>query len=104
MSQLTRCIDLMNRNGGEVTCGELARHGLYHKAASRLGLEALKKGYQIEFIKGEDWSKGKYRLIGSPQDSVKSNDNPCFSPFDNTIEELWPNLAKDPFAEFGGMQ
>jgi len=65
-NQFDRILELLHKNGGTVSCAELARHGLYHKAASRCGAEARRKGYVIRLVQKETWDVSYYELISEP--------------------------------------
>lgn len=71
MTQFEGILSLVKANGGEVDCGTLSRFGYFHKAASRLGVEAVKKGYQFEYVPGETWDKAKYKLVSEPKEPIK---------------------------------
>lgn len=105
MSQASRILELLKN--GDVSCAALAQEKLYHHASQRIG-ELNRKGYQIEFIKGETWDKGKYRLIGdynSPNSNGKADSSPdtLFTlPDYDAAEELKKEI--DYFKIYGGAQ
>lgn len=62
-SQKERIIEMLEQApNNEITCAELAREFLYHKAASRIGEIERERGGRIEFIRGETVMDGRYRL------------------------------------------
>lgn len=71
MSQFQRILQLIKANNGEIDCGTLAKFGAYHKASSRLGDEAERKGYKFEFIRGDTWDQARYRLVSEPMGEIK---------------------------------
>lgn len=106
MTQLERIIELMKKNGGEVTCRELAENYLYHKAASRLGVEARRKGYQI--VRRESHTESPmdavYTLLDSPQNSVRTHKKADFDMDSDLFAEVYDKNQKEAFQEHGGCQ
>jgi hypothetical protein len=88
MNQFNRCLALLKENGGQVTCGQLASRGLFHKAASRLGVEARRKGYQIAFIKGVTWDTCIYKLVSEPSRDGPGTVRNCVSNHFEGLSEM----------------
>ena len=74
MSQKSRILSLLE-NYDIVTCGHLAHLGLYHSAAKRV-MEARREGYEIEFVRKENWNESYYRL--KPKFAYEENGQAIF--------------------------
>lgn len=66
-SQLQRVVEICRSKADRtVTCRELAAEYIYHKAASRLGVEAKAKGFEFKYVpppSGGSVMDGKYVLV-----------------------------------------
>ena len=102
MTQFERILELVEKNGGKVTTRELAGRGLYHKAASRLGVEAIKKGYRFEFKAGSRWDEGVYELKERLYNAPKASGNNDLSPEPCLFEDSY--AEEDLMKEYGGCQ